>query len=497
MIKTKNVLLILFAVMTLTACKSVEKKDIVEQDNRPNFLFIFTDDQTNESINAINNKEIITPNLDKLANSGVVFTHCFNQGSWSGAVCIASRAMLISGQYLYSAEKGAAQDPLWVEGFTKAGYETFLTGKWHNKDATALKSFKYAEAIGGGMYESMHPEHKWHPAYSRPTETNNSWKPWDPIFTGHWTPKVKDIVYDENGNKKVTQKYRAEQHTSELYADRAINFLQTKAKDSKDPFFMYVSFNAPHDPRQSPKEFVDMYPPENISVPKNFVTQHPFDQGDRRIRDENLASHPRTVEQLKVQRGEYYAIISHADHQIGRILKALEASGKADNTYIIFSSDHGLAMGRHGLYGKQNQYDHSVRIPLIVAGPGLDGGRVEDALVYLPCVFPTTYDLAGLEVPETVDFMSLNNILQQKEKQGYNNIFGAYKNLQRMVRTDKHKLIVYPHNGVQQLFDIEQDPEEMHNQIDNPKYQPVKEALYKKLQELQKETGDTLKLALN
>ncbi|MEM9141462.1 MAG: sulfatase-like hydrolase/transferase, partial [Bacteroidota bacterium] len=273
-------------------------------------------------------------------------------------------------------------------------------------------------------------------------------------------------------------------------------FLQTKVKVSEDPFFMYVAFNAPHDPRQSPKEFVEMYPPENIVVPKNFVAQHPFDQGDRRVRDENLASHPRRVDQLKVQRGEYYAIISHADQQIGRILKALEASGKADNTYIIFSSDHGLAMGKHGLYGKQNQYEHSVRMPLIISGPGIEGGRVEDALVYLPCVFPTTYDLAGLQVPETVDFKSLSPILEGKDTQGYEAIFGTYRNFQRMVRTEKHKLIVYPHNGVQQLFDIEKDPDEMHNRIDDPDYGAVKAELYKKLQELQKETGDTLKLAL-
>ncbi|MEO1011897.1 MAG: sulfatase-like hydrolase/transferase [Bacteroidota bacterium] len=495
--KSKCIRAILVVAVVLMGCMSGEKKEIQEPGNRPNFLFIFTDDQTNESINAINNKEVSTPNLDKLANSGVVFTHCFNQGSWGGAVCIASRAMLITGQYMYSARERVAHDPLWVEGFTKAGYETFLTGKWHNKDETALKSFKYAEAIGGGMYESMHPTEKWHPAYGRPTATNNSWKPWDPLFTGHWTPKVKDIVYDENGEKKISEKYQIPQHTSELYADRAINFLQTRVKDSDNPFFMYVAFNAPHDPRQSPKEFVDMYPPENVAVPKNFVEQHSFDQGDRRVRDENLASHPRTVDQLKVQRGEYYAIISHADQQIGRILKALEESGKADNTYIIFSSDHGLAMGKHGLYGKQNQYDHSVRMPLIIAGPGLEGGRIEDALVYLPCIFPTTYDIAGLDTPETVDFMSLNDILQGKDTEGYDAIFGTYRNFQRMVRTQKHKLIVYPHNGVQQLFDMEKDPEEMHNRIDDPDYGPIKAELYKKLQELQKETGDTLKLAFH
>jgi arylsulfatase A-like enzyme len=475
------------------SCKTQVKET---QDERPNFLFIFTDDQTFESIGALNNSEVITPNLDKLVEKGITFTHSFNQGAWGGAVCVCSRAMLNSGQYLNASREGIFNNKLWIENFTEAGYETFLTGKWHNKDETAVKSFKYAQAIGKGMYASIHPEFSWRPGVNRPTAKNNEWTAWDPIYTGHWTPKVKDIVYDENGNRGVGPDYVIHQHTSELYADKAITFLQTTGKESDNPFFMYVSFNAPHDPRQAPKEYVDMYPTEKIEIPENYMPEHPFDQGDHKLRDETLAPFPRTKHVVQVHRQEYYAIITHFDDQMGRIMKALEASGKADNTYIIFSSDHGLAVGQHGLLGKQNQYDHSVRMPLIVSGPGLEAGKIIDDLVYLPCIYPTTCELAGIDIPETVDFKSLNGLISGKEKNIYDAVFGSYRHLQRMVRTEKHKLIVYPHNGIQQLFDIEKDPKEMNNLIDDKNYESVKKDLYKKLLELQIETGDTLKLAL-
>ena len=146
---------------------------------------------------------------------------------------------------------------------------------------------------------------------------------------------------------------------------------------------MYVAFNAPHDPRQAPKEFVDRYPLESIELPPNYLPEHPFDQGERyTLRDEILAPFPRTEEAIKIHMQEYYAIISHMDYEIGRILEKLETLGIADNTYIIFTADHGLAVGQHGLLGKQNQYDHSIRVPLVINGPDIQAGTSTDALVY-------------------------------------------------------------------------------------------------------------------
>ena len=173
---------------------------------KPNFLFILTDDQTYASIHSLNNDEIETPNMDKLSNEGVTFTHCFNQGSWSGAVCVASRTMLITGQTVFRASQnksyldGWAQAkstnnitevPLWQEVFSQNGYETFMTGKWHNTKHALLKSFDIAEAVGEGMYETRDENGSSKPGYNR-SSSDSEWKPWDMAYTGHWTPKVYD-----------------------------------------------------------------------------------------------------------------------------------------------------------------------------------------------------------------------------------------------------------------------------------------------------------------
>jgi len=154
--------------------------------------------------------------------------------------------------------------------------------------------------------------------YDRP-RPGNSWSPYDRSLKGHWRPKDGATV-----------------HSSKLLADAAVDYIENNVKKSDNPFFMYVSFNAPHDPRQSPKEYIDMYPPEKIKIPPNYLPQHPFDQGDYKIRDEVLAPFPRTKEVVQTHISEYYAIITHADHQIGRILDALEKSGEADNNDYYF-----------------------------------------------------------------------------------------------------------------------------------------------------------------
>lgn len=461
-----------------------------EKASRPNFLFLFTDDQTFWSINALNNPEVRTPNLDRLVKRGTVFTHAFNQGSWSGAVCVCSRAMLNSGRYIYHARRDLEKVPLWGQTFGAAGYRTWITGKWHNGPRTLAKSFKAGESIGSGMYGAKDQ-------YDRPKPGGVDWKPWDTEKGGHWRPTVTDFdPTAADPSKCVVNPHTVEQHTTDLYADNAVRFLKAQAA-SRDPFFMYVSFNAPHDPRQSPKEYVDMYPPEKIKLPPNYLPEHPFDQGERyTLRDEKLAPFPRTPEAVKVHIAEYYAIITHADAAIGRILDALEATGKADNTYIIFSADHGLAVGQHGLMGKQNQYDHSVRMPLIVCGPGIAQGRTIDALVYLHCMFATTCDLAGISIPETVEFKSLAPLLRGEERRPYDAIYGAYKDFQRMVRTEDYKLIVYPRAGEVQLFDIRNDPWETKDLAEDAAHADTVVQLMRRLKELQKEVGDTLEINL-
>ena len=485
--------LLLLAGLIWAGC-SPENRNPTKSANssQPNFLFLFADDQAFDTIQAFGHPVVQTPNLDKLVNNGMTFTHAFNQGSWSGAVCVVSRAMLNSGRYIYHAREDIERVPLWGETFSDAGYNTFLTGKWHNGDDTALKSFDKGMSIGKGMFETKGgPKGT---GYRRPTPDNQSWSPADSTLLGHWSPNVKDIVDGVLG-KTMSGEYVEDEHTSTLYANQAINFLDNWEASPDQPFMMYVAFNAPHDPRQAPQEFVDQYPLESIDLPPNYLEEHPFDQGERyTLRDEILAPFPRTENAIKTHIQEYYAIISHMDYEIGRILDRLEALDIADNTYIIFTADHGLAVGKHGLLGKQNQYEHSIRVPLVINGPNVSSGSSSDALVYLQSVYPTTCELAGIPTPSTVEFKSLLPLIEETADDSYDAIFGSYKDFQRMVRTKDFKLILYPEEDQVQLFDMKADPLEMTNLAKQAAYQDTMAALFGKLQSLQKEVGDTLSL---
>ncbi len=393
---------------------------------QPNILFIFADDQCFDTLNAWGNDEIETPNLDRLARRGLTFRRAYNMGSWSGAVCVASRTMLNTGRFLWpakevyaSSEKEREEGRFWSEYLKGAGYDTYFSGKWHVR-ADAEKAFDFVSHVRPGMPNQT-------PAgYDRPIAGEpDVWSPYNPKFEGFW-----------KGGK----------HWSEVLADDAVGYLE-QATERNKPFFMYLAFNAPHDPRQSPKEFVDRYPLDDISVPRNYISEYPFKDligCGPGLRDERLAPFPRTEYAVKVNRQEYYAIITHLDQQVGRILDALEKTGKREDTYIFFTADHGLAVGQHGLLGKQNMYDHSVRVPFIVVGPNVKPESTNETPIYLQDVMPTTLELAGVAKPGHVQFQSLMPLIRGEDAQPYTAIYGAYLKLQRMVTMDGFKLIAYP-----------------------------------------------------
>ena len=474
--KRRDFLRVLGANAAFFACGGCSVASSFEKsDTKPNILFIFADDQSLDAVGALGNDEIETPNLDKLVRGGVTFTHAYNQGAWKSAVCVASRTMLNTGSFLWNAQaaekkyfKGTGQ--LWSTLMKEAGYQTYITGKWHvEKPVTDI--FDHKKNIRGGMPR----QHKL--GYKRPIEgVEDKWSPYDKSFGGFW-----------QGGK----------HWSEVLGDDAENFFDN-AKKSDDPFFMYLAFNAPHDPRQSPREYVDKYPLGSVKVPESFQPLYP-DKDDIgcgvRLRDEKLAPFPRTEYAVKVNRQEYYAIVTHMDAQVGRILKALKKSGKADNTYIFFTSDHGLAVGHHGLMGKQNMYDHSVRAPLMVCGPGIAKNKKIDTPVYLQDIMPSTLELAGVKKPKHVQFKSLLPLITGRRKQNYDAIYGAYlSDLQRMITMDGYKLIMYPKLNKYKLFNLKNDPQEMKNLAADKKYSKVIKKLFTRFVRLQQETGDKLKI---
>ncbi len=444
---------------------------------RPNFLFFIADDFTYRAIHSLNNQEVRTPNLDRLVSSGCSFTHCFHQGSSNPAVCIPSRMRLNTALTAFHADRRMDEVPTWGQTLGNAGYDTYIVGKWHLDPTMLQRSFQEMGPIGLGMFPSTGD------AYNRP-RPGDRWSPSDRSLKGHWLHTGLWL------NRPVD----SIEHTTVAWSSCAIEHLRNKVAKRDCPFFMYVGFNAPHDPRQSPQEFLDMYPAEKIEVPPNYLPEHPFDQGDHRVRDELLAPFPRTRPAVQTHRREYYSIITHMDHHLGLVLDELERTGKAANTYIIFTADHGLAVGQHGLMGKQNMYDHSIRMPLLISGPGVPRGRRIDQLVYQHSVFPTTCELAGVPIPKTVEFPSLADLLRGSGTSKHESVFSFYRGFQRAIRTESHKLIVYPEARVTQLFDMAGDPWELHNLADDPAHAALRRDLAARLRQQQKELDDPLEL---
>lgn len=459
---------------------------VTAKTDKPNIVFIFMDDQAPDTVAAWNtwghgSDVIKTPNLDRLVNAGASFSHTYNMGAWHGAVCVASRSMLNVGRFVWTVSNGEKTHfkaeleagRFWSQRMKAAGYETYMTGKWH-VPAPVGKVFDHVVHERPGMPRSV-PS-----AYQRPVEGKpDPWKPWDKSLGGFW-----------QGGK----------HWSEVLADDAEAFIEQAAgKDT--PFFMYLAFNAVHDPRQSPKEYVDMYPLEKVPLPRNFqpLNEHHAAMGlgsatGKALRDEALAPFPRTEFAVKTHRGEYFALATHADAQVGRILDALEKAGVMDNTYIIYTADHGLSVGRHGLMGKQNMFEHSLRVPFMIVGPGVPSGKRFDTRIYLQDAMATALELAGADATD-VDFKSVMPVIRGERDTQYDAIYGTYTaRNQRAVIDGDYKLILYPRSRVMLLFNLAADPLEQNDLAGKPESRAIAKRLFAKLIALQKEMGDTLDL---
>lgn len=413
---------------------------------KPNIIVILTDDQRYQTIHALGNSEIVTPNMDQLAKEGTSFMQTRIMGGLNGAICSPSRAMIMSGRTLFHLRKDGAYIPAsditFPELFRANGYTTFETGKWHQDKSSFNRSFEYGENIFfGGM---------------TPYETG-----------GQYRPKL--YHYDSSG--QYNQPFWGNDFSSVSFADAAVRFIETQ-QSSKKPFLMYVSFTSPHDPRTAPSWYGHSYHPDDVSLPENFLPEHPFDNGELEIRDEVLLPFPRTALAVRKEIAKYYSMISEVDYQIGRIWEALKKSGKDKNTIVVFAGDNGLAVGQHGLLGKQNPYEHSIRVPLIFTGPGIPKGKQIDEYVYLHDIYPTLCHLADIPVPRSVEGTSLAGAFTSRIFKGRDHTFFAYINIQRAIVTEGYKLAMYNVKGKlhKQLFNLKTDPLEMDNLITDVKY---------------------------
>lgn len=427
-------LLAVWVLLLFSQCKT-EKQP-------PNFLFVLVDDQSPFDFKLYNPNSILeTPNIDKLAQNGMIFESARHMGSWSGAVCTPSRHMIMSGRTLWnlpSHKQGftnpSAPDSLELQTigavFNRAGYKTMRTCKKGNSYPAANAQFSVVKDAGkrGGTEESGSA---WH---------------------------AKQVLA--------------------YLADR-------EAKQEKTPFFIYFGFSHPHDPRNGTPELLEKYgavnhkdtsslPPTHPSQPmlqENYLNAHPFFHGHPELRDEERVSgvwKRRDEQTVRNELGREYACSENIDIQVGKVLAKLEAMGELDNTYVIYTSDHGIAIGRHGLMGKQNLYEHTWRVPFIVNGPGIKAASRVEGNIYLSDVLPTVCDLAGIEIPSTVNGKSFKSVLMGEEERIREVQYGVYsggtKPGMRTVKKGDWKLIKYDMMDGEvretQLFNLAENPHE-------------------------------------
>jgi arylsulfatase A-like enzyme len=444
------------------------------QPPRLNVLVLLTDDQRHGTIRALGHPDVLTPNMDRLVARGTSFTRAHIMGGLQGAICTPSRAMLLTGRGLFSLrDTGSVIPPEHVmlpEVLRRAGYTTFFTGKWHNDRASFARAWTAGDRI---FFGGMH----------------------GPKEGGHEAPWLN--AFDPSGSYAQTARAQVRGFSSALYADAAVVFLERQSQAST-PFLAYVSFTSPHDPRTPPEAYATLYDSARITLPPNVRAEHPFDNGELAIRDEQLLPRPLTFDAVRRELAAYYAMISEVDAQIGRVLDALDRSGQAERTLIVLAGDNGLAVGSHGLLGKQNLYEESVRVPLVLVGPGVPAGQRRDALCLLTDVFPTVAELTGITWPDTVQGRSLVPELRSPGSAGREHVLYAYRNVQRGVRTqDDWKLIEYRVSGGRrsQLFNLQSDPWELRDLSADPMHRDRLSALRARLAAAMREAGDPQAMA--
>lgn len=415
---------------------------------RPNLLFIIVDDQSPFDLKAYNPKSALqTPVIDRLAAQGMTLDGAYHMGSFIGGVCTPSRHMVMSGRTLWH---------------LPASLTSRLFQNYRNDLCPPnLEQNTIPAVFNRAGYATM-----------RTCKIGNSYEAANALFTVR-----KDA--SKNGDTDETG--------SAWHAERVLDYLGEREKSrSTQPFLIYFGFTHPHDPRNGKPELLDKYgavnhrdrtalPPQHPKTPQlpvNYLPQHPFFHGHPELRDEVAVEgvwERRDEATIRNELGRYFACSENIDTQIGRVLARLEALGELENTYVIYTSDHGMAIGRHGLQGKQNLYEHTWRVPFIVQGPGIKPGTRAPGNIYLHDVLATLCDLAGIPAPSSSEGVSAKPVLEGRQQTVRDVLYGAYsggtKPGMRSIKQGDWKLIKYDTMGgtvrETQLFNLAENPHEL------------------------------------
>ncbi|MFB6219316.1 MAG: sulfatase [Halobacteriaceae archaeon] len=490
--------------------------------DRPNVLILMSDQHRPDALGCAGNGAIHTPNFDRLARRGVVFEEAYT----TSPLCGPARMSFLSGVYPHNTgilQNGGwqpADDPTFFQRLRDAGYYTAHVGKSHwgggdfdhfdeNEAFMRARGFEFVrETEGTGPATTEHTEH-W---------VNEHWRE-----AGHLGEFRADLARRRNESGFWSSPLPTEEHWDSVVSREALEFLSGYDRD--EPFCLFVGWGGPHDPLDPPAEFAEMYDADEMPAP---VESEPFGEWvperarefmereglagptqdewpAERIEGANAGHMATTVTPegywrpplddagWRELRKHYYGKVSLLDYWVGEFLDTLDARGDLEDTVVVYLSDHGEMAGDHGLVAKKTFYDASVRIPLIVSGPGFEDGVTTDALAEIIDIGPTLLDAADADPPGRSFGESLCPVLRGEggvEREAvFSQVRGHTDNYKAMVATPDYKYAVDNDARGYMLFDREADPDERENLIGHPDYYEVERDLRERLLEFYHVTG--------
>jgi arylsulfatase A-like enzyme len=455
MVKTRCRLLfpIFLLVTSLLLTGLLSDKGFAAGNNPPNMVFILTDDHRWDALSIMGHPFLETPNLDRLANEGILFENAFVTTS----LCSPSRASFLTGQYAHTHGVVTNHTPwdnrnvTFLERLNAAGYETAFIGKWHMP--------------GDGLPQLRGVDR----------------------FVSFTREGGQGVYYDCPLIIDGVETARPGRYITEDLTDLALDFM---ARKREKPFCLYLSHKAVHFGFRPPPHLKGRYRGVDLRLPLESDPWIPYTNG-----------HPfvGAIFPLDFLYRNYCETVVSVDEQVGRILAALDAMGIAENTIVIYTGDNGHFWGEHGLYDKRLAYEESIRIPFIVRYPGLipDPGRRASQMVLNIDLAPTLLELAGLVPPVNMQGQSLVPILEDATTPG--RTAWLYEHFPvfpipipgiTAIRTERYKYVEYQ-TGLRprELFDLKEDPQEKNNLVATPEGAPQVELLKRELERLRQETG--------
>lgn len=434
---------------------------------KPNVLIIMADQLRADALGCYGNEVCGTPNLDALASGGVVMENCYTPNP----ICVPARASLTTGNYSHRAtgtrqNSGLIRDgqPKLAEHFVASGYRAYACGKLH-----------YVPYSPPDQPRLTHGFEVWDSS-----ESGRIIQQYDPSGQMRGVEDYQDYLADVGwggysrahgiGNNDVRpcpSPLPAEHHVDHWVADRTIERLTEHQREHGDkPFLMFCSFPKPHSPYDPPMEYVKLYDPRDIPPPAGderlLEQKNPIIQSIRVTHGQGTLS-PAARQVIKAY---YYATITHQDAQVGRVLKALEDSGQAENTIVMYIADHGDLMGDFGSYFKCNFLEGSARVPMIVRASGISAGQRRSQLVGLQDILPTLASMTGCGLNADVDGLDISGAMRDDTAVTRELFYGQCHDdphQSAMITDGQWKYCYAQWGGVEELYDLAEDPQELRN----------------------------------